>query len=93
MYHWPFPEDFPWQPRHDESTGEHPDLRLALEVIERLRLVRSLRRQQISVHVQNRVVILTGTVSSPNLRTLAAAHAWRAPGTFDVCNRLDVLAR
>jgi osmotically-inducible protein OsmY len=86
-HHLPFPDDYPRWSRPD-ARAESPDLTLALAVIDRLRAVRRLRQQLISVQVQNRVVILEGAVATVELRQLAATHAWRTDGVFDVCNRL-----
>jgi osmotically-inducible protein OsmY len=91
-HHLPFPDDFPRWSR-PKARAESPDLTLALAVIERLRGVRRLRQQLITVQAQNRVVILEGAVASADLRHLAAAHAWRTDGVYDVCNRLVVPTR
>jgi osmotically-inducible protein OsmY len=90
MYHWPIPDGFPGQQPDNGGPTLEPDLRIAFEVVERLRAVRRLHGQRISVQVQNRVVILEGSVLTANQRILAAAHCWRTPGVFDVCNGLDV---
>jgi osmotically-inducible protein OsmY len=93
MNYLPFPDDLPWwlQPSDDPEPGS--DLHLALAVIDRLRAVRRLRHQQITVQAQNKVVILEGTVSSAELRTLAGASAWQTPEVYDVCNRLLITSR
>jgi osmotically-inducible protein OsmY len=88
-HHQPFPDDFPRWSRPD-AQAESPDLTLALAVIDRLRDVRRLRQQLITVQAQNRVVILEGAVATAELRQLAVTHAWRTDGVFDVCNRLVV---
>lgn len=38
--------------------------------------------------MQNRVVILAGTVASPEARQVAGDLAWDVPGVFNVCNSL-----
>ncbi|MFG1714819.1 BON domain-containing protein [Micromonospora sp. NPDC049203] len=82
---WPYPE-FPF-------TGGGPDpddadTRLASLVAQRLSADWTTRRQQITVTVQNRVVILAGLVADPATRLVAAELAWDVPGVFDVCNAL-----
>jgi osmotically-inducible protein OsmY len=93
MNHLPFPDDLPWWPPPSDDPEPGSDLHLALAVIDRLRAVRRLRRQQITVQAQNKVVILEGTVSSAELRTLAGARAWQTPDVYDVCNRLLIAPR
>ncbi|NED57039.1 BON domain-containing protein [Micromonospora aurantiaca] len=82
---WPYPE-FPF-------TGGGPDpddadTRLASLVAQRLSADWTTRRQQITVTVQNRVVILAGLVADPQTRLVAAELAWDVPGVYDVCNAL-----
>ena len=93
MKYLPFPDDPPWWLPPSDNPEPGSDLHLALAVIDRLRAVRHLRDQQITVQAQNKVVILEGTVSSAELRTLAGARAWETPDVFDVCNRLLVPRR
>ncbi|WP_433495969.1 BON domain-containing protein [Micromonospora sp. CA-248089] len=82
---WPYPE-FPFTgggPEPDDA-----DTRLASLVAQRLSADWTTRRQQITVTVQNRVVILAGLVADPQTRLVAAELAWDVPGVFDVCNAL-----
>ncbi|WP_374226730.1 BON domain-containing protein [Micromonospora sp. WMMB482] len=82
---WPYPE-FPFTgggPEPDDA-----DTRLASLVAQRLSADWTTRRQQITVTVQNRVVILAGLVADPGTRLVAAELAWDVPGVFDVCNAL-----
>ncbi|WP_349881190.1 BON domain-containing protein [Micromonospora sp. HUAS YX12] len=82
---WPYPE-FPYTgggPEPDDA-----DTRLASLVAQRLSADWTTRRQQITVTVQNRVVILAGLVADPQTRLVAAELAWDVPGVFDVCNSL-----
>lgn len=83
---WPFPDDdaFPTAP----APPTEDDTRIAAEVAQRLAGNRFTRRQRISVEVQNRVVILVGTVDTPDVRVTAGNLAWRVPGVADVCNVL-----
>ncbi|MGV9765428.1 BON domain-containing protein [Micromonospora tulbaghiae] len=82
---WPYPE-FPYTgggPEPDDA-----DTRLASLVAQRLSADWTTRRQQITVTVQNRVVILAGLVADPQTRLVAAELAWDVPGVYDVCNSL-----
>ncbi|KAB1903884.1 BON domain-containing protein [Micromonospora sp. AMSO1212t] len=82
---WPYPE-FPFTgggPEPDDA-----DTRLASLVARRLSADWTTRRQQITVTVQNRVVILAGLVADPQTRLVAAELAWDVPGVYDVCNAL-----
>ncbi|WP_436970496.1 BON domain-containing protein [Micromonospora tulbaghiae] len=82
---WPYPE-FPFTgggPEPDDA-----DTRLASLVAQRLSADWTTRRQQITVTVQNRVVILAGLVADPQTRLVAAELAWDVPGVYDVCNAL-----
>jgi hypothetical protein len=45
---------------------------------------------QLTVQVQNGVVILQGHVDTPDTRSAAARRAWATPGVVDVCNMLIV---
>ncbi|MFI7435536.1 BON domain-containing protein [Micromonospora haikouensis] len=85
MTSWPHPDHFP---EHNRVLEE--DLRLAALVAQRISIDWTTRRQQISVTVQNAVVILTGLVADPTTRTAAAELAWDVPGVFDVCNALTL---
>lgn len=90
MIPWPYPDHNPFQ-RNDRPVD--PDLRLAALVAQRLGSDWTTRRQQISVTVQNRVVILTGMVADPETRRAAAELAWDVPGVFDVCNAMTLFPR
>ncbi|MEU5906741.1 BON domain-containing protein [Micromonospora sp. NPDC047467] len=83
---WPLPDDngFAAGPPEPDSTDRH----LEALVAQRLSIDSTTRRQQISIAVQNRVVILSGLVSDANARQVAADLAWDVPGVFDVCNTL-----
>ncbi|MGC4897083.1 BON domain-containing protein [Micromonospora sp. DT31] len=82
---WPYPElPFP----HGGSGPRDADTRLAAAVAQRLSTDWSTRRQQITITVQNRVVILAGMVAAPETRRIAGELAWDVPGVFDVCNAL-----
>ncbi|WP_431911956.1 BON domain-containing protein [Micromonospora carbonacea] len=90
MTSWPDPEHDN-VPEHSHVLDE--DLRLAALVAQRISIDWTTRRQQISVTVQNAVVILTGMVSDPATRKAAAELAWDVPGVFDVCNALTLHGR
>ena len=87
---WPYPEHNHF-PEDDHPLNE--DLRLAALVAQRLSIDWTTRRQQISVAVQNQVVILTGMVADHATRRAAAELAWDVPGVFDVCNALALHRR
>lgn len=82
---WPFPDDDA-HPDVPAPTGD--DTRIAAEVAQRLSGNRFTRRQRISVEVQNRVVILAGTVDTADVRATAGHLAWGVAGVVDVCNAL-----
>ncbi|MFC3502816.1 BON domain-containing protein [Micromonospora krabiensis] len=89
---WPYPDESHFGPADDPDPLEE-DVRLAALVAQRICVDWHTRRQQITVTVQNRVVILTGTVGSPGAREAAGELAWDVPGVFDVCNALWLSAR
>ncbi|MFG2052610.1 BON domain-containing protein [Micromonospora sp. NPDC048930] len=84
---WPYPE-FPFTGGGPEPDAE--DVRLAALVAQRLSIDWTTRRQRIAISVQNRVVILTGTVADRGARQAAGELAWDVPGVFDVCNALGL---
>ncbi|MEU5722447.1 BON domain-containing protein [Micromonospora sp. NPDC047738] len=86
----PFPDDNPSQPTNEESAPESEDLRLAALVAQRLSIDWITRRQQITITVQNRVVILAGMVANVETRRAAGELAWEVPGVVDVCNALQL---
>jgi osmotically-inducible protein OsmY len=45
---------------------------------------------QIRVEVDNRVIVLSGEVGSPEVRRAAGDDAWDTPGVMDVSNQLVV---
>ncbi|MFI7609332.1 BON domain-containing protein [Micromonospora sp. NPDC049366] len=92
MLPWPYPDEPASGPEGDPGPQDE-DVRLAALVAQGLCNDWSTRRQQITVTVQNRVVILTGTVGSPQARAAAGQLAWDVPGVFDVCNALWLTAR
>ncbi|SNY25618.1 BON domain-containing protein [Paractinoplanes atraurantiacus] len=96
MYYWWYPDGYssPWRnsraetPR-TEATGSGDGLvRLAEELLADPRI-----RGQISLDLQNGVVILDGQVGTERARDRATALAWSAPGVTDVCNALTVSHR
>lgn len=88
---WPIPDDPSFHAGEPEEQTE--DLRLAALVAQRLSIDWTTRRQQIVVAVQNRVVILSGSVADPDVRQVAGELAWDVPGVFDVCNTLRISIR
>ncbi|WP_262286072.1 BON domain-containing protein [Micromonospora sp. MA102] len=87
---WPYP-DFPFA--GDGPPPDGADVRLAALVAQRLSIDWTTRRQQITVTVQNRVVILAGVVTDPETRRAAGELAWDVSGVFDVCNALRLRSR
>ncbi|WP_243707915.1 BON domain-containing protein [Micromonospora sp. KC606] len=83
-----FPEDHGWTAGASRPTPADDDARIAAAVAQRLASDWTTRRQQITVSVQNQVVILAGIVSDPHARQAAAAVAWNVAGVLDVCNAL-----
>ncbi|RZU51188.1 BON domain-containing protein [Krasilnikovia cinnamomea] len=67
-----------------------PDTRIAWQIVDRLGEHPQWRHQHVTVEVQNRVLILTGTVDSPDTRDALTASARTVHGVRDVCNMLDV---
>lgn len=74
----------------DQAEPDSEDLRVEALVAQRLSIDWTTRCQQISVMVQNRVVILAGLVDTGATRRAAADLAWSVPGVHDVCNLLRI---
>lgn len=87
---WPYPDDHSFRAVWDQPEHHDEDVRLAALVAQRLAADWSTRRQQITVLVQNQVVILSGQVGGPEARRAASELAWDVPGVVDVCNALHV---
>ena len=85
---WPMPDDHSFRALWDAPQDHDEDVRLAALVAQRLSADWSTRRQQITVMVQNRVVILTGLVAGAETRRAAGELAWDVEGVADVCNAL-----
>jgi osmotically-inducible protein OsmY len=86
MMYWLFPDDD--SPADQEGSAESADEQIGRVVAGRLDDDPRTSRQHITVAVQNRVVVLIGSVQSPGLADLAGETAWGTPGVFDVCNAL-----
>ncbi|MBQ1050622.1 BON domain-containing protein [Micromonospora sp. C51] len=82
---WFFPHDLP-PLFYAEPTSE--DTRLACQLLASMQQDSRLRQERICIEVQNRVVVLDGTVSTAETSAEAHALAWRTPGVHDVSNRL-----
>ncbi|MEO3772061.1 BON domain-containing protein [Micromonospora sp. B9E7] len=85
---WPLPDENWLADTSRQPEPDHEDLRLEALVAQRLSIDWTTRRQQITVSVQNRVVILAGLVSDTNARQVAAELAYDVPGVVDICNTL-----
>ncbi|MBM7494210.1 osmotically-inducible protein OsmY [Micromonospora luteifusca] len=83
---WPLPDENWFADTSDQPEPDCEDLRIEALVAQRLSIDWTTRRQQITVSVQNRVVILAGMVSDAKARQLAAELAYDVPGVFDICN-------
>lgn len=86
---WPYFDDAFSSRRPQQPPVETNDERLTRLVTERLHQDPRTRRQPITVTVQNRVVILAGSVDSTDAQFAAGDRAWEIPGVFDVCNALS----
>lgn len=87
---YPLPDENWSSAAWDQPEADSDDQRIEALVAQRLSIDWTTRRQQISVAVQNRVVILTGLVGDTEARQAAGELAWDVPGVFDVCNALRV---
>ncbi|GAA0814072.1 BON domain-containing protein [Spirilliplanes yamanashiensis] len=82
---WP-----PGRPDHGSAAAPLSDRGVQRLVVGRLTEHAHTALADIRVEVQNRVVILEGTVRSAPVRLLAHQLAWNTTGVFDVSNRLAV---
>ncbi|WFF00245.1 BON domain-containing protein [Micromonospora sp. WMMD964] len=87
---WFVPDD---PPSLFQTGPTSADARLACQLLERMQRDLRLRHEHICIEVQNRVVILEGTVTSADVSAEAQARAWSIPGVHDVNNRLRSLER
>lgn len=90
---WPLPDDGWFVDTWQQAEPDDDDLRIAALVAQRLSIDWATRRQQISVSVQNRVVILAGLVHDAKASQVAAELAWDVPGVYDVCNTIRMSQR
>jgi len=72
------------------ANPDEEDLRIAAQVAQRLSIDWATRYQQITVTVQNRVVILAGLVRTAEAIQVAGELAWGVPGVYDVCNTIRI---
>nr|WP_221383251.1 BON domain-containing protein [Actinoplanes polyasparticus] len=88
---WPFPDDgsFSSDRRRFPAT-DSPDVRLAYRVAEALLSDERIRHQRVAVEVQNRVVLLSGSVDSNSSKQAAGDAAGSITGVADICNTLRV---
>jgi len=87
-----FPDDGFWSPAARPRRGQ-ADQYLGDAVVERLIADPDLIGADIQVTVQNRVVIIAGTVPSSAMRTQVIDEVWAVTGVFDVCNLLRITVR
>jgi hypothetical protein len=89
MMIWPFPDE-PFDRAYRRTPSEALDARLAWRVVETLAADSRVRRQDVTVEVQNGVVMLTGAVDGSRVRAAVADAARGVPGVRDVCNVLRI---
>ncbi len=70
------------------AGDSHVDVQLAHRVADRIISDPAIHGGQMEISVQNRVVILDGSIDSAAARDAAGRQAWSTPGVHDVCNRL-----
>lgn len=91
MMMWPLPDDgsFSGSWRRPSATDD-PDVRLTYQVADRLVNDERIRHQQVTVEVQNRVVLLSGDVDTASTRQAVTDAARSVSGVVDVCDGLRV---
>lgn len=91
MMMWPMSDDGPTDPIGRGLRGaDDLDRRLARAVADRLIDDPRISRHGVTVVVQNRVVILSGTAGSRAVKQAAGTMAGAVDGVRDVCNALRV---
>lgn len=91
MMMWPPPDDPSGSdPQRRFPARADPDVRLTCQIADRLLADARIRRQRVTVKVQNRVVLLSGTVDAPAVKQAVADVARTTEGVVDVCNALSV---
>lgn len=91
MMVWPFPDDGPFDPASRRlRRADNPDVRLTYQVADQLLADPRIGRQPITVEVQNRVVLLSGTVDCAEAKQAAGDTARRISDVYDVQNGLRV---
>ena len=87
MMMWPFFLDGESPGRHDAADA---DADLSRRVGQMLTADPAIRRHGITITVQNRVVMLSGTVDSRHIRDAITAQVHQVPGVRDICDALVV---
>lgn len=91
MMMWPFPDDGSFSDgRRRSSAADDPDVRLTCQLAEALLADVRTRHQRITVEVQNRVVLLSGTVDKRSVKQVARDITREASGVVDICDSLQV---
>lgn len=90
MMMWPLPDDGSFSDRRRPQPANDPDLQLAYSVAIRMAANPELQHQRITIEVQNRVVLLSGTVDSQGTQQTAGDTARQVDGVRDVCNDIRV---
>jgi osmotically-inducible protein OsmY len=84
----PFPDDAFGHRPEPRTPGLDADTRIATMLKERLGLEHGDATRDVAVVVQNRVIILSGSVLSSTTARQIGELAWETPGVYDVCNCL-----
>jgi len=83
----PFPDDeFARRPK--PTPAGNADTRIARLLGQRLFREQGESNRRVIVSVQNRVVVLNGSVPSPSVARRVGQLAWETPDVYDVCNCL-----
>jgi hypothetical protein len=91
MMWWPLPDDgSSSQGWRRQPATDDPDVRLTRQVADALLSDGRTRHQSITVEVQNRVVLLTGTVDTASARQAARYITRDVHGVADICDSLRV---
>jgi BON domain len=88
MMMWPIPEGNPFNRFYGAAQHTDADVRIGREVAGLLRANKSTCRGNIMVEVQNRVVMLSGTVDSRRAHRAAISNTLAVRGVRDICDAL-----
>ena len=83
-----FDDSYDRRPPQPHRPADHPDRQLTFLVVQRLVRVLGEAARQVTVEVQNRVVLLGGTVDSAATAEAVGGLVWDVPSVADVRNSL-----